>query len=507
MGEEQSVLGTDDALDGVVQCTECTRCVSGVPLSRFLPFFPANPLVLTRRKIRCDRVVPGCNQCIKRNKVHLCRLEYVPFSPLFPASSRRFPFPSLIRRPPPNSQDLQLSQATSSTSATGANPSITPAEVRYASTTEYDAILRSVGVVRQRLNQLDRIVQAFVPQRGRLDENNEQSWAIDVNRITNGEGGGGGDDQSVSYSHHAGPSSYYNGGGGGAGGGGGGGGSETPSLDATPAGGATLPLPAAFAAHAMETYEQQQLQHQQQLNGYSVAGALGQEQQYEGGRPLPESDGEVEAAVTLEFLVRSVPSRAVIPPLTPSSPAQALGRDRKPEHFSRAELRRPSPDENEATSPALATADQNSSAFFSTYEAPVPSATPATATAALPSQHPSPAVPLPPDLFSLNDLLPDVETSGPLIEFSLERVAWQHAAVHSGQFRAECREFFSWEGARAQRVNQAWLALYFAMLCSGTKHMCPEDAVEFEAPEVFRSPSGALPLLFPPLVFPLTVAP
>ncbi|TNY20351.1 hypothetical protein DMC30DRAFT_397920 [Rhodotorula diobovata] len=29
----------------------------------------------TRRKIRCDRVVPGCNQCIKRNKVHLCRLD------------------------------------------------------------------------------------------------------------------------------------------------------------------------------------------------------------------------------------------------------------------------------------------------------------------------------------------------------------------------------------------------------------------------------------------------
>jgi hypothetical protein len=172
-----------------------------------------------------------------------------------------------------------------SSSASSSAPSLVPVEVRYASTQEYDAILRSVGVVRQRLNQLDRIVQAFVPQRGRLDENNEQSWAIDVNRITNG---GGGEDSQY------GGGGYYNGHEGGTG-------SETPSADPTPAGGTTLALPA--FTNGVEQYDPMAGQ-----NGFALP-IVPHQGEYEAvERPLPESDGEVEAAVTLEFLVRSLPS-------------------------------------------------------------------------------------------------------------------------------------------------------------------------------------------------------
>ncbi|GAA5936355.1 hypothetical protein JCM3775_006477, partial [Rhodotorula graminis] len=71
---------------------------------------------------------------------------------------------------------------------------------------------------------------------------------------------------------------------------------------------------------------------------------------------------------------------------------------------------------------------------------------------------------------------PPSPTAAAILQYSLERVGWQHGAVHAGQFLAECAEFDSWGAHRADKVNQAWLALYFAVLCVGVKHMAPDDA-------------------------------
>ncbi|BGP17136.1 hypothetical protein JCM10213_005241 [Rhodosporidiobolus nylandii] len=396
----------------------------------------------TRRKIRCDRVVPGCNQCIKRNKTHLCRLD----------------------------QDVDIGFGPPGTSS-ATSPSATGGQPRYATATEYEAVVRSLGVVRQRLYHLDRVVNAFVPQPDMLDEAGQPQWAIDMNLIT----GVKAEQNYVSQTPLLGSSGFY----------------APSSVSATPAGGGMMPLPP-IGNVGDEEYEP--------TNGFRIEGMTPQtgtlplptpdatqpfafppppppplEQIQEEGRHLADDDGEVEAAVTLEFL--------------------ALGRDRKQDHLSRAELRRPSSSEDEPTSPALITAslanpfgDPSSSTIFSG-SIDAPSADPPSAAT---TQHPSPvaaASALPP---SLADSLPDKQTSDAIVDFSLDRVGWQHAAVHSGQFRDECAEFFSWgeKERRATMVNQSWLALYFAVLCAGAKHMSAEDARNYgvSADDVKRLP-------------------
>ncbi|BGP49130.1 hypothetical protein JCM10450v2_005011 [Rhodotorula kratochvilovae] len=291
----------------------------------------------TRRKIRCDRVVPGCNQCIKRNKVHLCRLDqdaetgFVPSGGMLPASSL--------------------------------SPSTGPP--RLASATEYDAITRNVNVVRQRLYHLERVVRAFVPQPDTLDAQGNPMWGVDLNLL---------------------------------------------QTDAASAPGSTFPTPAQSDGLPLPPHPH--------------APAGGQLR-----------DNEVEAAVSLEFL--------------------ALGRDSKESHFSRAELRRPSTDDEDERGDALASPLRRPPHALPDDEADSP-VRPAAAAAV--------------------DVLPDEATSTRLIDYSLDKCLWQHGGVHAGQFRRECAEFYSWGARRAEKVNQAWLALYYALLCVAVKHMTAEDA-------------------------------
>jgi len=166
-------------------------------------------------------------------------------------------------------------------------------------------------------------------------------------------------------------------------------------------------------------------------------------------------DSEVEAATTLEFL--------------------ALGRDSKESHFRRSELRRPSSEDDgdgamggggdELGNEPLA-ADGRARAS--------PSSRPAHSLAA-DATAPTPKGPS----SSTVDVLPSVEMSARLIDYSLDKVLWQHGGVHSGQFRRECAEFYSWGERRAEKVNQAWLALYLAMLAVAVKHMVADDAPAF----------------------------
>ncbi|GAA6042322.1 hypothetical protein JCM8097_003844 [Rhodosporidiobolus ruineniae] len=402
----------------------------------------------TRRKIRCDRVVPGCNQCIKRNKVHLCRLEYVVFHRVAANSAH---VDIVVTR----SQDAEVGFGPGSAPAATPAAAPNPQQPRYATAAEYEAVLRSVGVVRQRLHHLDRIISAFVPQPDVLDDDGQVSYAVDMNLLANGSfGKADSGDFSVSSG-----SGYYASGMVG-----------TPSAEPTPAGGAHLPLGA--APPGIEPYEASSGFHIDGMtpqmgtaplpsaaSNYDQTPFPAPVEQLRGNERMTESDGEVEAAVTLEFL--------------------ALGRDRKQDHFSRAELRRPSPSEEEPASPDLASAtlanppleNPSTSTLFNGARPGDPASPPKPVDE-------NPTSPLAPFYLSL---LPDQSLSDPLIDFSLDRVGWQHAAVHAGQFRAEVAEFLSWgeKEERGRKVNQAWLGLYFAMLCAGVKHMSVEDSQEY----------------------------
>ncbi|GAA5859897.1 hypothetical protein JCM8547_004378 [Rhodosporidiobolus lusitaniae] len=385
----------------------------------------------TRRKIRCDRVVPGCSSCIKRGKVHLCRLD----------------------------QDAEIGFAPggSSVSNAAADPS---SEIRYASQAEYDSILRNINVVRQRLHHLDRVVRAFVPQPDILDEQGQASWAIDMGKLQ--------ESAKPDADYQVGPdtSGFYDIG--------------TPSVGPTPIGGMQLPLPAQTSFGMDPNFPFDPLA----VGQASFQSSQAPSPHLEPVREISESDNEVEAAVTLEFL--------------------ALGRDRKQEHLSRSNLLRPASAEDEITTPALPTPslahpDPTASSLFSgNFDAGGLSNSPARPG----TQHPSPATTaVPPHLSSLLDILPDQPTSDAIINFSVSRVAWQHGAVHAGTFRAEIAEFFSWgePEKRATLVNQAWLALYFSMLCAGAKHMSKEDAIEFNLPDSASFPTEyhrSLPKLY-----------
>ncbi|GAA5948642.1 hypothetical protein JCM3765_004953 [Sporobolomyces pararoseus] len=370
----------------------------------------------TRRKIRCDRVVPGCNQCIKRGKVHLCRLDQdVDLS---------------FGAPPPN-----IPSGTSSVSQPYNPSNLSPNQPRLATASEYDAITRSVNVVRQRLGHLERVMRAFVPQSGLFDENGQPLFGIDMNALAATASG------SVQQSPAI---------------GGPGGGIELPRLPVPPrqdsfagnAGGEYEPT-AGYRIDGIRSPSQQQsfpLPGQPMLQHLSRAREVGGVD-----RRMTESEGEVEAAVTLEYL--------------------ALGRDRKEDHFHRAELRRPEEDNEEPNSPALGTTTSliegsapPDRSITSHHSATDPNS---------PKQPPHPAL-SPTSL----DSLPSPSLSEFIINYSLERVYWQHSAVHAGQFRAEHSEFLSWGEKRGELVNQAWIALYFSLLCVGVKHMSEQEAQE-----------------------------
>lgn len=227
---------------------------------------------------------------------------------------------------------------------------------RLATQGEYDAISRSIDVVRQRLFHLERVMHAFVPQPDALDEDGNPMWGVDLTRLRQ---------------------------------------NDAPQLPVPPQSvrSSTTNTPVSF-------------------------GVAGQQQ---------PRQNEVDAAVTLEFL--------------------ALGRDTKENHFSRAEVVRPTEEQSSAGGSAAGEAAESVLAVD----------------AASPSQ-------------KATEPLPDDATSRAFLEHSLEHVLWQHGCVHSSTFRQQCEEFYGWGDERFAKVNQAWLAMYYAMLTVSVKHMSPAEA-------------------------------
>ncbi|KAL8286362.1 hypothetical protein RQP46_004379 [Phenoliferia psychrophenolica] len=174
--------------------------------------------------------------------------------------------------------------------------------------------------------------------------------------------------------------------------------------------------------------------------GGSVGGYHSQSEEPE-MEHLLDADGDVEAAVTLEFL--------------------ALGRDRKTEHFARGAVRRP--DDEESFVPAN---PHNGLSSSSNIDPSLQSS----------SLFPIDSSPYSPNATSPTDSLPEKDLSDKIIRFSLEFALWQHSAVHPDVFLAEVAEFHSWKENRGNLVNQAWLALYYSLLCTGVRNMKPSDA-------------------------------
>ncbi|BGP29026.1 hypothetical protein JCM10296v2_000762 [Rhodotorula toruloides] len=83
--------------------------------------------------------------------------------------------------------------------------------------------------------------------------------------------------------------------------------------------------------------------------------------------------------------------------------------------------------------------------------------------------HPLDRFPTPASLAALPP--PDDELER-IAHHALEWTNWLHAAIHGPTFRAEVQEFLEAprEG-RLERADPAWLALLFAQLCCGVKHM------------------------------------
>ncbi|GAA5835326.1 hypothetical protein JCM5353_006735 [Sporobolomyces roseus] len=365
----------------------------------------------TRRKIRCDRVVPGCNQCIKRGKVHLCRLDQdVDLG---------------FGGPPPNSLP-----STSAAGAASFDSNTPPGQPRLATASEYDAITRSVNVVRQRLCHLERVMRAFVPQSGEFDENGQPLFGINMDLLA--ATATMSREQSVGYEGAA--------GGGGGGGGGGGATAATPGLP--------IPPQDSYNGHGGGEYEPKAGFQDPRFSLPPAPMPLERIRDSESERRMADSDGEVEAAVTLEYL--------------------ALGRDRKEDHFHRAELRRPEEDD-ESTSPAQV---PNNSVPDSISAPQGESTTRVGASGASTffdgrQTHKD-----------IAEILPSPTLSEFIINYSLDQVCWQHGAVHAGQFKAEHLEFLSWGEKRSELVNQSFLALYFALCCIGVKHMSEQEALD-----------------------------
>ncbi|GAA5977368.1 hypothetical protein JCM11641_000077 [Rhodosporidiobolus odoratus] len=82
-----------------------------------------------------------------------------------------------------------------------------------------------------------------------------------------------------------------------------------------------------------------------------------------------------------------------------------------------------------------------------------------------------------PDALSLSAVLPPEPETVAILEHAISHTGWYHGTVHGPTFRAEAQEFLAREGQeeRVKQASPAWMALLFAQLCCGIKHMTREQ--------------------------------
>lgn len=76
-----------------------------------------------------------------------------------------------------------------------------------------------------------------------------------------------------------------------------------------------------------------------------------------------------------------------------------------------------------------------------------------------------------PTISSLAGVIPPFAETQTILRHALDWTGWYHGCCHAPTFEAELAEFWSLGDKRVELVNPGWLALFFAQLSSGVKHM------------------------------------
>lgn len=76
-----------------------------------------------------------------------------------------------------------------------------------------------------------------------------------------------------------------------------------------------------------------------------------------------------------------------------------------------------------------------------------------------------------PTTSSLAGVIPPFAETQAILRHALDWTGWYHGCCHAPTFEAELAEFWSLGDKRVELVNPGWLALFFAQLSSGVKHM------------------------------------
>lgn len=72
-------------------------------------------------------------------------------------------------------------------------------------------------------------------------------------------------------------------------------------------------------------------------------------------------------------------------------------------------------------------------------------------------------------------MIPPYAEAQAILHHAIEWTGWYHACVHGPTFRRETEEFWSLGENRTNVVNPAWLAVFFAQLSCGVKHMTKQQ--------------------------------
>ncbi|SCV71179.1 BQ2448_2767 [Microbotryum intermedium] len=372
----------------------------------------------TRRKIKCDRIVPGCSACRRRNAVDQCRLDESllldSVGTLAENKRRRSSTSHSSKRNALNKSDEHMQQQQSTRRSSVSSTATSPSPSSFSDVTPNHGLQAQLQPpTLSKIQDQNRSISASLPNAATMDyqalNNIVKGLRAQLSQL----------EQVVNLSTHKPEKSIFLNG-------------STQGSHLTT--GANFDTAVAASQHERATASNES----------------------SGGGSPPEPDGELEAAETLEFL--------------------AMGRDRKAQHLSRAELRRPA-DEDEVDDAIVvdSTPSTSSGGALSWLGASSTSLVKSPIGALLPlvPHHPSGL-----SADGSNALL-DERRSRLVVRWAMSHMLAHNGLLHPPTFLSECIEFENWPlSDRHRLVNAAWLGLYYAVLCGALQQMSRHDATQ-----------------------------
>lgn len=80
-----------------------------------------------------------------------------------------------------------------------------------------------------------------------------------------------------------------------------------------------------------------------------------------------------------------------------------------------------------------------------------------------------------PTIASVAGVIPPFTEAQIILRHAVEWIGWYHGCVHGPTFLEEVAEFWSLGDNRVELVNPAWLAVFFAQMAAGVRHMVPQQ--------------------------------